>query len=145
MNAEEILTLVKAGFTHDEIMQIQGTAPQPAPAPAPVPDPAPVPVPAAAPAPVPAPEPVQTPAPAPVPAPAPAVQAPVQPVAPAPVVNPADGQPTMQDIMLGIAKLTSAVQANAIAQSQLPNVPTMEQQVDGALAEIIRPTYRKRD
>ena len=54
MNYEEIMSLVKAGFTKQEILQLAGHAPA-EPAPAPDPDPAPAPAPEPAPAPSPAP------------------------------------------------------------------------------------------
>ena len=130
MELNTILELVKAGFTKDEIMQMaQPTESNPNPEPVqmamdippkdkePVPAQVVEPVAPAVPAPTPAPQPVQT---------------------------PAQDQPTMADIMQGIAKLTSAVQANAIAQSVIPqglqNPPTAEDM----LAEIIRPTFEGR-
>ena len=61
MKPEELLKLVNAGFTKQEIMAMFGTAPEPAPAPAPEPAPAPAP----APAPDPEPEPAAAPAPDP--------------------------------------------------------------------------------
>lgn len=71
MTLQEILKLVDAGFTADEIRNINGSAqpdlqpdPQPAPAPDPQPDPQP--------APVPDPQPDPQPAPAPDPQPVPA-------------------------------------------------------------------------
>ena len=57
MKLEDVMALVRAGYTKDEISAM--TAPEPAPAPAPEPAPAPAPEPAAAPAP----EPVAAPAP----------------------------------------------------------------------------------
>lgn len=58
MNYEDIVLLVKAGYTRDQIAAMQAPAPAPAsaptPAPAPEPTPAPTPVPAPAPAPTPA-------------------------------------------------------------------------------------------
>ena len=98
MELNTILELVKAGFTKDEIMQME----QPKPA-----DPNPQPV-------------------------------------PAPVQTPVQDQPTMADIMQGIAKLTSAVQANAIAQSVIPQVLQTPPSAEDMLAEIIRPTYKER-
>lgn len=53
MNYEDIILLVKAGYTRDQIAAMQ----TPAPAPAPEPTPAPTPVPEPAPAPTPAPTP----------------------------------------------------------------------------------------
>ena len=52
MNYEDIILLVKAGYTRDQIAAMQ--APAPAPAPAPTPAPAPEPAPAPTPAPAPA-------------------------------------------------------------------------------------------
>ena len=132
MELNTILELVKAGFTKDEIMQmaqttspdanpepIQTTVVTPAQEPKPIPAPIDVPVVPAAPAPAPAP-------------------------APQPVPTPAQDQPTMADIMQGIAKLTSAVQANAIAQSVIPQGLQNPPSAEDMLAEIIRPTYKER-
>lgn len=125
MELTDIMALVKAGYTKEEIalMENPGT-----------------------PTPVPAPEPVKETAPTPEPAPAPVVEPPAQPV-PAPQPAPAqqEVQPTMAELMQSIAKLTSAVQANAIAQSVIPGganpqTPTAEDM----LAEIIRPTFKER-
>ena len=54
MNYEDIILLVKAGYTRDQIAAMQAPAPTPAPAPAPTPAPAPAPAPAPTPAPAPA-------------------------------------------------------------------------------------------
>lgn len=43
MNYEDIILLVKAGYTRDQIAAMQAPAPTPAPAPAPAPTPAPAP------------------------------------------------------------------------------------------------------
>ena len=136
MELNTILELVKAGFTKDEIMQME----QPRPA---VPDPQPVPAPVentpqpTEPQPVPAQviEPVVPAVPVPTPTPAPT---------PTPVQTPASDQPTMADIMQGIAKLTSAVQANAIAQSVIPQGLQNPPSAEDMLAEIIRPTCKER-
>lgn len=124
MELADIMALVKAGYTKDEIAQMEN--PNPAD-----PDPVPVqqPVVPAEQAPVQVVEPVAQPAPAPVPQP---VQQ--------------DAQPSMADLMQSIAKLTSAVQANAIAQSVIPGganpqTPTAEDMI----AEIIRPTFKARE
>lgn len=117
MELTDIMALVKAGYTKEEIalMEKPGTTnPEPAPEPAPTPAPEPEPAPSAQPAPQPA---------------------PAQP----------EAQPTMAELMQSIAKLTSAVQANAIAQSVIPGganaqTPTAEDM----LAEIIRPTFKER-
>lgn len=45
MNYEDIMLLVKAGYTRDQIAAMQAPAPTPAPAPAPEPTPAPAPEP----------------------------------------------------------------------------------------------------
>ena len=130
MELTDILALVKAGYTRDEIAQMDN--PQ-------TPDPNPVPVQ----------QPVQTPAPVAEPAPAQVVE-PVAPAVPAAQPVPAQTQPTeqtqptMADIMQGIAKLTSAVQANAIAQSVIPQGLQNPPSAEDMLAEIIRPTYKER-
>ena len=54
MNYEDIILLVKAGYTRDQIAAMQAPAPTPAPKPAPEPTPAPAPEPTPAPAPTPA-------------------------------------------------------------------------------------------
>ena len=139
MNAQEILSLVQAGYTKEEINAMLGPVTQP---PAAVPDagnePAPAPAAAAGSEPpkpdaqvnelVPAPAPAAAPATTPAAAPAPA---------------PAAG-PTMQDLMLQMAKLTSAIQANAIASSIIPGGAQDGPKAEDALAQIIRPTYTER-
>ena len=134
MELNTILELVKAGFTKDEIMQME----QPKPA---DPNPQPVPAPVENP-----PQPTEPqPAPAQVVEPvAPAVPAPAPAPTPQPVQTPAQDQPTMADIMQGIAKLTSAVQANAIAQSAIPQGLQNPPSAEDMLAEIIRPTFKER-
>lgn len=128
----DILTLVKAGYTRDEIAQMeqQETA-----------NVITVPVPAAVAEPKPNPEPIPAPQDVPVPSPVPAPEA-----QPTPVYTQTQAEPTMAEIMQSIAKLTSAVQANAIAQSVIPGgvtqpTPTAEDM----LAEIIRPTFKARE
>ena len=126
MELADIMALVKAGYTKDEIAQMENSNPA---------DPNPVPVqqpviPAEQ-APVQVAEPVAQPAPQP---------------APQPVQQEAQSQPSMADLMQSIAKLTSAVQANAIAQSVIPGganpqTPTAEDMI----AEIIRPTFKARE
>lgn len=51
MNYEDIILLVKAGYTRDQIAAMQAPAPTPAPEPAPAPKPAPAPAPEPTPAP----------------------------------------------------------------------------------------------
>lgn len=135
MELADILTLVKAGYTKDEIIQMAQPQPvqsDPAPIPAPVENPAPDPEP------VPAPAAEQAAAAVPVPAaqPAPAEQ-------PAPVPVPA--QPTMNDLMHSMAKLTSAIQANAIANSFIPGGSPREPDAAEVLGQIIRPTRVKKE
>lgn len=128
MELNTILELVKAGFTKDEIMQME--KPQPS-------DPNPVP----------AVEPVANPVQVAEPTNPPAqVAEPVAVAQPAPVPQPAqqEAQPTMAEVMQSIAKLTSAVQANAIAQSVIPAGLSNPPQAEDMLAEIIRPTFKER-
>ena len=125
MELTDIMALVKAGYTKEEIAQMEnpGTS-----------------------TPASAPEPVKETAPTPEPVPAPVVEpAPVAQPVPQPAPAQPEAQPTMAELMQSIAKLTSAVQANAIAQSVLPGgakaqTPTAEDM----LAEIIRPTFKER-
>ena len=124
MELNTILELVKAGFTKDEIMQMA----QPSPT---VPDPEPAPV--------------DTPAQTTEPEPAPVAEpvAVAQPVA-QPVQAQEQKEPTMSELMQSIAKLTSAVQANAIAQSVMPQGVSNPPSAESMLAEIIRPTFHQR-
>ena len=128
MELTDILALVKAGYTRDEIAQMdnpQTPDPNPVPVQQPVPNVAQVAEPANVPAQVV--EPVAVPAPAPVPQPA-----------------QQEAQPTMAELMQSIAKLTSAVQANAIAQSVIPAGVSNPPSAEDMLAEIIRPTFHQR-
>ena len=118
MDIKDVLALVNAGFSKEEIglmmKPVQGST-DPEPAPAAV-------------------EPEQTePEPAPVPAAAPA---------PAPAAAP-EG-PSTADLMKEIAKLTSAIQANAIASSQIPGAALKQPGAEDMIAEIIRPTFKGR-
>ena len=126
MELTDILMLAKAGYTREEIEQMekpQPADPNPVPAVAPVTNPVPVAEPANPSAQVA--EPVAVPAPAPQPA-------------------QQEAQPTMAEIMQSIAKLTSAVQANAIAQSVIPAGVSNPPSAEDMLAEIIRPSYKER-
>ena len=128
MELTDILSLVKAGYTREEIAQME--KPQPA-------DPNPVP----------AGEPVATPVPEAKPTNPPAqVAEPVATPVATPVPQPAqqEAQPTMAELMQSIAKLTSAVQANAIAQSVIPAGVSNPPSAEDMLAEIIRPTFHQR-
>lgn len=115
MDMQDILRLVQAGYTKEDIDKMTA----PVAAPAADPEPAPAPAPAADP----------EPAPAPVPAADPAAD---------------PQQPTLKDMMLAISKLTSAIQANAIANSVIPGGPGQGPTAEDAIAEIIRPTLKER-
>lgn len=122
MELTDVMALVRAGYTKDEIAQMEAPGtPEPIPAPVATPEPIPAPVDV----PVAVAEPVAVPQPQP---------------------QQAQAEPSMAELMQSIAKLTSAVQANAIAQSVIPGgtlgqgTPTAEDM----LAEIIRPTYKPR-
>ena len=128
MELTDILSLVKAGYTREEIEQMekpQPADPNPVPAVQPVANPVPVAEPANPPAQVV--EPVAVPVAQPVPQPA-----------------QQEVQPTMAELMQSIAKLTSAVQANAIAQSVIPAGVSNPPSAEEMLAEIIRPTFHQR-
>ena len=128
MELTDILSLVKAGYTREEIEQMekpQTSDPNPVPAVPPVATAVPTTEPTNPPTQVA--EPVAVPAPAPAPAPA-----------------PTQTEPTMAELMQSIAKLTSAVQANAIAQSVIPAGVSNPPSAEDMLAEIIRPTFHQR-
>ena len=128
MELADIMMLVKAGYTRNEIEQMERPA-DANPEPAPVANTEPIA------------EPVQTPVAEPV---AVAIPTPVQQVQPAQTQPQEPSQPSMSDIMQGIAKLTSAVQANAIAQSVIPQGLQNPPSAEDMLAEIIRPTFQER-
>lgn len=128
MELTDIMALVKAGYTKDEIAQMEKPQPgntNPVPAVQPVANPVPVAEPANPPTQVA--EPVAVPVAQPVPQPA-----------------QQEAQPTMAELMQSIAKLTSAVQANAIAQSVIPAGVSNPPSAEDMLAEIIRPTFHQR-
>ena len=130
MELTDILSLVKAGYTREEIEQMekpQPSDPNPVPAVQPVANPVPVAEPTNPPTQVVEPVAVAVPVPAPVPQPA-----------------QQEAQPTMAELMQSIAKLTSAVQANAIAQSVIPAGVSNPPSAEDMLAEIIRPTFHQR-
>lgn len=124
MELNTIIELVKAGFTKDEIMQMEQPTTQ-----------------------IPVTEPVQMEMDLPVqeaePVPA-QVAEPASTAKPTPVQEAPQEQPSMADLMQSIAKLTSAVQANAIAQSVIPQGFQKAPTAEDMLAEIIRPTYKER-
>lgn len=122
MDAKSIIRLLDAGYTKEEISAME-TVPVPTPVvetPTPTPAPAPVETPAVVE------EPVAVAEPAPTPAPAPAPE-----------------QPSLTDVMHQIAKLTASIQANALANTNIPNGADPRGGLTGenALAEIIRPTF----
>ena len=124
MELTDIMALVKAGYTKDEIAQME--KPQPS-------DPNSVP----------AVQPVATPVPVAEPTNPPTqVAEPVAVAVPTPAQQ--EAQPTMAELMQSIAKLTSAVQANAIAQSVIPAGVSNPPSAEDMLAEIIRPTFHQR-
>ena len=136
MELTDILALVKAGYSRHEIEQMdkpQTTDPNPLTVPEPVQTPAQVSEPASVPAQVVEPVAPAVPVAVPQPQPQPAQTQPTE-----------QTQPTMADIMQGIAKLTSAVQANAIAQSVIPQGLQNPPSAEDMLAEIIRPTFKER-
>ena len=120
MDAKTILKLVNAGFTKEDIMGLGNVQAQTPAQAEPAEEPAPVPVLEVVE------EPVATPTPAPQPTPAPAQE-----------------QPSLSDVMHQIAKLTASIQANALANTNIPNGADPRNGLTGenALAEIIRPTY----
>lgn len=119
MDANTIIRLLDAGYTKEEISALE-TVPVPTPAvETPTPAPAPVEIPAVVEEPVA----VAVAEPAPQPTPTPA---------------PEQAQPSMTDVMREIARLTSAVQANAIASSSMPVQTGMN--LDNVMANIIKPT-----
>ena len=118
MDAKDILALVNAGFTKEDIMAL-GNVQAEAPA-------------------------VHAEAPTPAPAETPAeVEEPVATPAPAPTPQPVQEQPSLSDVMHQIAKLTASIQANALANTNIPNGADPRGGLTGenALAEIIRPTF----
>ena len=125
MRLEDVMALVHAGYTKDEIGAM--TAPEPAPAPAPAPAPEPAPTPAPEPAPTPAPAPAPTPAPTPAPAPA-----------PAPAAAPAT--PVSQTEAL-LREILGAVQMSNI--KKITTEPPVEKGADVVTARIINPNYGK--
>lgn len=128
MNAHDILNLVKAGYTHDEIIALEQ-------------EPVPMdPVPAAVPSSAPVPEPVNEPTPAPGPAPAPVPD-------PVPDSEPDKPDPVhmINELTKQVAQLTSAIQAQAIQNSSIPGgLPKMPDATE-ILAEIIRPTRKPKE
>ena len=119
MNYEDIILLVKAGYTRDQIAAMLAPAPTPAPAPA---EPAPEPTPAPAPAPA-------EPAPEPTPAPA-------EPEPP----KPQGIEDLSQMLAVEFAKLNDAIVKANLQQAQQPP----QESVDDILASIINPPQKQR-
>ena len=126
MEPKEILELVRAGFTKQDIAQMIAPVSS---------DPAAV----------------QTSIPAEPASPEAAAEAipaaePAAPAAPAALAQqePQPQQPSTADIMREIARLTSAVQANAIANSTMPQGISNPVKAEDIVAQIIRPTYPER-
>ena len=113
MNYEDIILLVKAGYTRDQIAAMQAPAPTPAPAPAPAPTPAPAPV------------------PAPTPAPAPAD--------PQAQPKPQGIEGLSQMLAAEFAKLNDAIVKANLQQAQQPP----QESVDDILASIINPPQKQ--
>ncbi len=131
MTAWEIIQLLNGGFTHDEIMALTQAPVQPAPVA--VPDPAPDPEPTTAQADEPS-----------------AVSAPA--ASPEPTPDPADKPDQIEvllkaqaDLQKQVAKLTSTLQAQAIANSVLPGGITQQPDASQVLGQIIRPTRSKKE
>lgn len=118
MNYQELMKLVNAGFTKQEILAITGQlnaepSPEPAKAPDPVPDPKPV----QAPDPVPDPEPAK---------------------APDPVPDPT--QSAIDQLTAQVTKLTTLVQRSNILMSEQPDLK--QQTAEDIVASIIFPSYK---
>lgn len=118
MNYEDIILLVKAGYTRDQIAAMQAPAPTPAPEPTPAPTPAPAPAPAPEPAPAPAPAPTQT--------------------GPAPT-KPQGIEDLSQMLAAEFAKLNDAIVKANLQQAQQPP----QESVDDILASIINPPQKQ--
>lgn len=115
MNYEDIILLVKAGYTRDQIAAMQAPAPTPAPAPAPAPTPAPA-------------EPAPTPAP---------TLTPAEPPAP----PKSQGIEDLSKMLSAeFAKLNDAIVKANLQQAQQPP----QESVDDILASIINPPQKSR-
>ena len=128
ISIEQRIELLKGGYTPEQIATFEQAAPA---APAAPEDPAPAAP--AAPAAQAAPAAPEDSAPAPTPAPAPA---------PAPALDLAQVLESNKLIMENVAKLTAALQANAIATAVQPGIPA-QYTGDQAIAEIIAPPRKE--
>ena len=115
MNYEDIILLVKAGYTRDQIAAMQAPAPTPAPAPEP------------------APAPTQEPAPAPAPTPAPT------PAEPQAQPKPQGIEDLSQMLAAEFSKLNDAIVKANLKQAQQPPLES----VDDILASIINPPQKQ--
>lgn len=121
MNYSELMKLVNAGFTKQEILAITGQlSAEPAPEPA-APDPVPEPEPAKAPDPVP--DPVPDPEPAKAPDPVPDAT-----------------QSALDQLTAQVTKLTTLVQRSNILNSEQPELK--QQTAEDIVASIIFPSYK---
>ena len=127
---DQILALINAGFTAEQIIPLLGQTGNP---PVPKPDGEPNPVPAPVPVPAPAPVPVN-PAPAPAPAPVPAPD------------NPASDLSGITQAIEAMGKnIISALQKASIGGTPAPAPLDPMKQMDLITAQIINPTYKKED
>ena len=114
MNYEDIILLVKAGYTRDQIAAMQAPAPTPAQTPTPAPAPAPA----------------SAPEPAPEPTPAPAEPEPPK---------PQGIEDLSQMLAAEFAKLNDAIVKANLQQAQQPP----QESVDDILASIINPPQKQ--
>ncbi len=120
MKLEDVMALVRAGYTKAEIAAMDAPEPAaPAPQPEPAPQPAPAPQPEPAPQPAPAPQPEPTPQPEPSPAPAPQVS---------------QTEALLREIL-------GAVQQGNINKAAME--PPVEKGADVVTARLINPNYGK--
>lgn len=129
MELTDIMALVKAGYTRDEILQMENPTPGNV-------NPQSVPVPMEVSSAQNEPETAQVIEPV-------AVAVPV--AVPEAQPQPEPQQATLNQVLESIARLTSAVQANAIAQSVIPGGIPTQPTAEDMLAEIIRPTYKRKE
>lgn len=118
MTYQELMKLVNAGFTKQEILAITGQLnAEPSPEPAKAQDPVPDPEPAKAPDPVPDPEPAKAPEP-----------------------QPDQNQAAIDKLTEQVTKLTTLVQKSNILMSEQPELK--QQTAEDIVASIIFPSYK---
>ena len=125
MTLEERLLLCRAGYTMQQIAEMENPTPNPAPAPTPSPAPAPA---GNAPAPAPAPTPAPDNAPTPNPAPAPAVN---------------DNSAILSALADMQKAIVSAVQSASLGNAVLP--PPTGDDLAAIMAQIINPYDEKKE